>query len=124
AEVGREGRPWLGGAAGGAVGRGLGRRLGLGASRVHLLGAPRSRPCVVRSAPGPVPRWTGRPVLDDVGPTRCTRSNNVINPSRLRSCRDAAPATAELQWLAFPSSVRRDHVVPCCPRASAHEGTR
>ena len=77
----------LGRAAGGGVGGGLGRGLGPGALRpcagcsLEIGPASCGRACraPVRTGAGP-----GRTVVVDVGPTRCTRGINVINPSHPR----------------------------------------
>ena len=67
---------------------------------------PRNRPCVVRLGVGPDRRWTeGRTVVVDVGPTRCTRGINVINPSHPRSCGAGARMPRGLQLPSFSSPV-------------------
>ena len=91
---------------------------------------PRGRPCVVRPAFVRVVRTgagPGRTVVVDVGPTRCTRSINAINPSHPRSCRAGRRTPRGLQWPPFPSPVRkgpRAVQVRECPAARALPRTR
>ena len=98
----------LGRAAGGRVARGLGRGLGLGALR-HVLGCSLGdrpwRRAAACGRPGPA-LDRGRTVVVDVGPTRCTRSINAINPSHPRStpCRAPVPARATVARVPIPGS--------------------
>ena len=120
AEALGERRVRLGRAAGGGVGGGLGGGLGPGALRSMWSVLPRDRPVRARWAV----RWApgrrgpgGAPSSSTVGPTRCTRSINAVNPSRPRSCRADGRTGRGLQWPRFPSPVRR-RLRACCPRAS------
>ena len=73
---------------------------------------PASCGCGVR--PGP-PLDRERTVVVDVGPTRCARSINVINPSHPRSMPRRSPGAARATVAAFPSPVRKRP--PCCSGA-------
>ena len=117
-----EGRLRLCRAAGGGVARGLGRGLGLGALR-HVLRAPSDvalRRAAERVVPGPS-QDRRRTVVFDVGPTRCTRGINAINPSHPRSCRAGDRTARGLQWRRSRSRFERGLVLSRCPRRAAHE---
>ncbi|CAA9248459.1 MAG: hypothetical protein AVDCRST_MAG57-2012 [uncultured Blastococcus sp.] len=93
-------------------------RLAMRCLRVSIVG----RPGVPAAATGPTLVPIGVPVR--MRPTRCARGVNALNPSHPARRPAGRRVSSGLQLPAFPFPVRRDPLVPCCPRARAHEGTR